>query len=67
MSEREEAIKNWAKTAGQNTRWAYAYLHNCLQLAETSADREFWETQLAVLEDVQTAIEEHINPKNETK
>lgn len=35
--------------------------------AETSADREFWQTQIDVLQDVQTAINERIKPKEKTK
>jgi hypothetical protein len=34
-----------------------------IDTAETSADREFWQTQADVLSDVQTAINERINPK----
>jgi len=34
-----------------------------IDTAETSADREFWQTQADVLSDVQTAINERIKPK----
>ncbi|MBK9983838.1 MAG: hypothetical protein IPP15_15965 [Saprospiraceae bacterium] len=38
-------------------------LRTCAHFAQTTDDRDFWETQRAVLEDVQTAIKERIKPK----
>ena len=65
-----------AKTEIARRRGRHAYLQltydvipavdSCIIMSETTADREFWQTQLDVLEDVKNAINEHIHPKSET-
>lgn len=63
----ENAIRDWAQIGVRNIGWGYNHFQQCLSYAETDADREFWQTQLDVLDDLRNAINERIHPKDETE
>lgn len=63
----EDAIRDWAQIGVWIVGWGYNDFQHCLSYAETDEDRQFWQTQLDVLDDLQTAISDRIKPKNETK
>jgi len=63
MSANEHNIRDRAEYVQHDLGFCVRKLKDAVIFSETSGDREFWETQLAVLQDVQTAIEERLKSK----
>lgn len=67
MNANEYIIRDRAEYVQHDLGFCIRKLKGAVIFSETSADREFWETQRAVLEDVQTAINERLKPKDDEK